>query len=202
MYSEGQTMTRFSRISLIPVLLGAAALSLLTNCQQSQKAYPVFFLTENYGTEEGAGFIIKYGPRYYTRLPMLSLDHFEKYRSFLNQDGSYGVELFVKKEYRTRLYTETMNHVGKHMLPVVNGFAFAPMKIDRAITDGELVIWGGLNGYDLKQIARTVKPIDEELEKKRWKKENPRPKPERPKVRSQSKDLNDRTIPELYTAQS
>ncbi len=195
-------MTLFSRITLVPLLMGAAAVSLLANCQQSQKAYPVFFLTENNGSEEGAGFIVKYGHRYYTRLPMLSLDNFEKFRSFLNDDGSYGVELFVRKEYRTRLYTETMSHVGKHMLPVVNGFAFAPMKIDRPITDGELVIWGGLNGYDLKQISRTLKPIDEELEKKRYKDKNPRPKPEKPKVKSQTKDLNDRTIPELYASQS
>ncbi len=194
-------MTPFMRFSLVPVLLGAAAVSLLTGCQ-NQKKYPVFFLTENSGTEEGAGFIIKYGSRYYTRLPMLSLDHFEKFRSFLNEDGSYGVELFVKKEYRTRLYTETMNNMGKHMLPVVNGFAFAPMKIDRPITDGELVIWGGLNGYDLKQFSRTLTPVDEEIEKKRYKDKDPRPKPERPKVKSQSKDLNDRTIPELYASQS
>ncbi len=195
-------MTHFSQFFRSSALLGAAALGLLASCQQTQKSYPIFFLSENSGTEEGAGFIIKYGPRYYTRLPMLSLDHFEKFRSFLNNDGTYGVELFVKKEYRTRLYTETMNHVGKHMLPVVNGFAFAPMKIDKGITDGEIVIWGGLNGYDLKQIARTVKPMDEALEKKRYKDKNPRPKPEMPKVRSQSKDLNDRTIPELFDAQS
>ncbi len=196
-------MTLFSRFSLIPILLGAAAVSLLANCQQQQqKAYPVFFLTENNGTEEGAGFIIKYGTRYYTRLPMLSLDNFESFRSFLNNDGTYGVELFIKKEYRTRLYMETMTHVGKRMLPVVNGFAFTPMKIDRPITDGELVIWGGLNGYDLKQISRTVKPVDEKLEEKRYSKKNPRPKPEKPKVKSQSKDLNDRTIPELYASQS
>ncbi len=195
-------MTLFSRFSFISLLLASAALSLFTGCQQSQKTYPVFFLTENIGSEEGAGFIIKYGSRYYTRLPMLSLDNFEKFRSFLNDDGSYGVELFVKKEYRTRLYTETMSHVGKYMLPVVNGFAFAPMKIDRPITDGELVIWGGLNGYDLKQIGRTVTPMNEELEKKRYKNKNPRPKPQKPKVKSQSKDLNDRTIPELYATQS
>ncbi len=178
----------------------AAACSLLVGCQQ--RSYPLFFLTENNGSEEGAGFIVKYGPRYYKRMPMLALDHFDKFRSFLNSDGTYGVELFVKKEYRTRLYLETQGNIGKHMLPVVNGFAFAPMKIDRAITDGEVVIWGGLNGYDLKQIGRTVKPVDESIEKKRYRSTNPRPKPEVPKVRGQSRDQNDRTIPELYASQS
>ncbi len=192
-------MTLFSRFSLIPLLLGAAAVCLGPSCQQ--KKYPVFFLTENMGSEEGAGFIIKYGPRYYTRLPMLSLDNFEKFRSFLNDDGSYGVELFVKTEYRTRLYTETMSHIGKHVLPVVNGFAFAPMKIDRPITDGELVIWGGLNGYDLKQFARTLKPVNKELEEKRYLDKDPRPKPKMPKVKNQTKDATGRTIRELYPTQ-
>ncbi len=200
-YTHKQTMTLLSRFSCCAALLAALAGSLLMGCQ-SQKTYPVFFLTENDGSEEGAGFIVKYGPRYYTRLPMLSLENFEKFRSFLNNDGTYGVELFVKKEYRSRLYTETMNHVGKHMLPVIDGYAFAPMKIDKAITDGELVIWGGLNGYDLKQMSKTLKPYDEEIEKKRYSDKNPRPKPELPKVKGQTKDLNDRTIPELYASQS
>ncbi len=192
-------MSPFKRIATCAALL--AACTLMPCCQQ-QKAYPVFFLTESDGPEGGAGFNVRYNNRYYTKLPMLSLNQFEKFRSFLNNDGSYGVELFVKKEYRTRLYTETQGNIGKYMLPVVNGFAFAPMKIDRAINDGELVIWGGLNGYDLKQIARTVKPIDEELEKKRFKKENPRKKPELPVNPQQQRDVNGRTFGELFATQS
>ena len=192
-------MSPFKRIATCAALL--AACTLMPCCQQ-QKAYPVFFLTESDGPEGGAGFNVRYNNRYYTKLPMLSLNQFEKFRSFLNNDGSYGVELFVKKEYRTRLYTETQGNIGKYMLPVVNGFAFAPMKIDRAINDGELVIWGGLNGYDLKQLAYTVAPVNPEIEEKRFKDKNPRPKPEKPKVDSQEKDYFGRTIPEIFSSRS
>ncbi len=195
-------MTSFSRFSCVPLLLATAASFLLANCSQTQDPYPLFFLTENRGSEEGSRFLARYGNRYYTRVPMLSLEHFERFRSFLNSDGSYGIELFVKPEYRGRLYTETMNNVGRHMLPVMDGMAFAPMKIDRAIEDGELVIWGGLNGYDLKQISRTLKPINPELEEKRYKDENPRPRPDKAQPAKKKKnepvrDLNDRVFTEI-----
>ncbi len=193
-------MTPFSRFSLVSALLLTAVAPLLTNCQQNSKPYPLFFLTESRGSEEGSNFLAKFGSRYYTRVPMLSLEHFARFRSFLNDDGSYGVELFVKPEFRNRLYSETMNNVGRHMLPVMDGMAFAPMKIDKPIQDGELVIWGGLNGYDLKQIGRTVTPVDEELEKKRYKDENPRPKPTPPqpgKQKKETRDLNNRAFNEL-----
>ena len=62
-----------------------------------------------------------------------------------------------------------------------------------------LVIWNGLNGYDLKQIARSVDPVDEELEKKRYKDENPRPLPKKPEdVKTQTKDFTGRTVGELF----
>ncbi len=194
-------MSILSRTSRLAALLAVAVPALLTSCQ-SDKTYPVFFLTESDGIEGGAGFNVKYNGRYYTRLPLLTLRNFEKFRSFLNPDGSYGVELFIKKEYRTRLYTETQQHIGAYMLPVVNGLAFKPMKIDRAITDGELVIWNGLNGYDLKQISETVSPVDEALEKQRYSDKNPRAIPKPPKNPKQTKDMYDRTFPELFDAQS
>ncbi len=174
-------------------------MSLFSSCQQ--QTYPVFFLTENNGTEEGARFVTKHGSHYYTKQPLFSLEHFEKFCSYLEPDGSYSVELFIKNEYRTRLEFMYMYNKGKLLLPVVNGHALAPMRLDRPISDGSLVLWG-VNGYDLKQIANTVKPINEEIEKKRYKDKDPRPKPQKPKVRSQSKDLFDRTIPEIYASQS
>ncbi|MBQ1960227.1 MAG: hypothetical protein II349_01735 [Akkermansia sp.] len=63
---------------------------------------------------------------------------------------------------------------------------------------GELVIWNGLNGYDLKQIAKTVTPMVPEIEEKRFLEKNPRPLPEKPKNPSQTKDHTGRTIGELF----
>ncbi len=180
---------------LFPLLL----LSLLClNACQTQKAYPVYFLTQADGVQGGAAFVVMYNGKPYTKLPMLTLNHFDKFSSFINPDGSYGVELFIKKEYRTRLYSETQQKTGLLMLPIVNGLAFEPQRIDRAITDGELVIWNGLNGYDLKQISKTVKPVVPEIEEKRYRNTNPRPKPQMPRNVRQTKDHTGRTIGELF----
>ncbi len=180
---------------LLPLICALTAC--FSSCQ-SQRAYPVYFLTEARGTESGSRFLIMYRGRPYTKLPILTLEHFEKFRSFVNPNGSYGVELFIKKEWRTRLYMATQENIGLLLLPVVNGLAFEPQRIDRAVTDGELVIWNGLNGYDLKQIAKTVEPMIPEIEEKRYLDKNPRPLPEKPKGVSQTKDHTGRTIGELF----
>ena len=89
------------------------------------------------------------------------------------------------------------------ILPVVNGLAFQPLRIDGPITDGKLVIWNGLNGYDLKQIARDIKPENPEMEKKRFKKKNPRPLPKLKRDdRNQKKDHTGRVIGEIFSSGS
>lgn len=207
--------------SLFPLLCIAAALagSVITSSCQQQRAYPVNFLTEASGTQPGASFIILYQGTPYTRQPIFSLKHFDKFSSFLNPDGSYGVSLRLKKEYFNRLYSITAAHLDKKLLPIVNGLAFEPLTIDQPISDGIIIIWGGLNGYDLKQIGKTVTPVNPEMEKKRYKDENPRILPQSRRTssllhganpnaeqRSQpkpqpnpSKDDSGRVIPEIYS---
>ncbi len=183
----------------LTILMAAMALA-LCNCQ-SQKAYPVYFLTQegndNAADSTSGRFIVMYRGKAYTRMPMMTLNHFGKYRSFLNADGTYGVRLYAKTEYRNHLYIHTMEKRGLLLLPVVNGLAFEPQRI-APVNDGELVIWNGLNGYDLKQIARTVDPVDPELEKKRFKDKNPRPLPMKPRNVNQRRDFTGRTVGELF----
>lgn len=170
---------------------------LLSNCQQG--TYPVYFLTEADGMEAGSRFIILHNKVPYTRMPILSLDHFEKFRSFLNpDDGTYGVELTVKKEWRVRLHNITQECNGKLLLPVVNGFSFEPQFIS-PVTDGKLIIWNGLNGYDLRMISRTVEPINPEIEEKRYLDDNPRPAPKMPVNYEATKDINGRTFREIHS---
>lgn len=178
------------------ILPAAAAAALLMSCQQ-KKDYPVFFLTESGGNESGSGFNIYYNGRYYNRMPALALKHCSKFRSFLNPDGSYGVVLYTKDEYRNRLYTTTLEHQGHNLLPIVNGLAFEPTHIDRGITDGKLVIWNGLNGYDLMMLGKNLEPVEPEIEEKRYLKENPRPLPPQPKRGKRGKDHAGRTFNEL-----
>ncbi len=189
-------------ISLISTLSVAAALSC---CQQTQKAYPVYFLVQDANTvteaaeSTSARMIVKFNGVTYTRMPIMSLDHFEKFRSHLNPDGSYGVTLYAKKEWRNRLYYNTIEKSGMLMLPVVNGLAMEPMRIS-PVNDGVLVIWNGLNGYDLKMISRTIDPINPEIEKKRYKNSNPRPLPTKPEnVQDQTRDFTGRTVGEIYS---
>lgn len=176
-----------------------AASVCLVSCQQNKKAYPVYFLTQASGTQEGARFLVIYKGTPYTRMPILSLDHVDQFQSFLAADGSYGVQFKLKKQWSNRLYQASIECRGMNLLPVVNGLAFEPQRFDGPVADGVLVIWSGLNGYDLKQIGRTVNPVHPEIEEKRYRDKNPRPLPQKPKnVKSQVKDPTGRTIGELY----
>ena len=179
--------------------LGSLALiALLGSCQQKQ--YKAYFLTESSNPEGGAAFNVRYNGRMYNRMPIMSLKHFEKFKSFMADDGSYGAVLYTPKEYRMRLYTETQQNIGKHILPVIDGLAFTPLLIDCGISDGQLIIWGGLNGYDLRRISETLRPVNEEIEEKRYLDEDPRPKPELPEEAAPIKDEHGRIIPELYSS--
>ncbi len=163
------------RKPILSIILGGAA-ALLASC--SPEPYPVHFLTEADSAEAGMRFTIPYNGRYYTRMPVLTLKNFEKFSSFMDmQDGSYGVRLYTKPEFRMRLATITMQHRGKRILPVLNGLAFTPMVVD-VVNDGQIVIWNGLNGWDLKKLGENLEPVNPEVEKKRYKEENPRPIPQ------------------------
>lgn len=179
----------------------AALVLLLSACQQ--KPYPIFFLSEARSTEGSTSkFLLMYNGRPYTRMPIVTHKNFKSYHSFMNmQDGSYGIVLTLKDELVNRLYSVSLEKEGMLILPVVNGLAFQPVRIDRPITDGKLVIWGGLNGYDLKEIARDIPPENEEMEKKRFMKKNPRPLPKIDPTKQKGKrDYTGRAIGEIFSS--
>lgn len=182
--------------------IAAIGAALLCSCQQ--KTYPVLFLAqEGHDDQDPAAYtsakhIVYYNGRAYTRSPVMTLNHFAKFKSELDPtDGSYGVTLFAKPEWKMHLYTQTLHKDGLIMLPVVNGLAMEPMRIS-PVSDGILKIWNGLNGYDLWRISRTVEPINPEIEEKRYLKENPRPIPKMPKDVQQRKDFTGRTVGEIF----
>ena len=188
------TAVRFFLLSVVLLVVAAA-------CQQ--KPYPVYFLSQADGVVgNSARFILMYNGKPYTRMPIVTHEKLESFHSFMSmQDGSYGVVFTLKKEWRNDLYSATINRQGTLILPVVNGLAFQPLRVDGPITDGKLVIWNGLNGYDLKQLARTIRPEQPELEKKRFKDKNPRPLPKlAPDNKNQKKDHTGRTIGEIFAS--
>lgn len=182
-------------LSTICVLAGAL---LLGSCQQKQ--FKAYFLTESSNPEAGAAFNVRYDGRMYNRMPIMNLKHFEKFRSFMADDGSYGVVLYTPKEYTTRLFTETQQNIGKYLLPVIGGLAYPPLEIDCGITDGQLIIWSGLNGYDLKRLSKELKAVTPEIEEKRYLDKDPRPIPELPESAAPVKDEHGRIIPELFSS--
>lgn len=181
------------------ICLGVLASTvLLSNCQQKQ--YKAYVLIESSNPEGGAAFNVRYNGRMYNRMPIMNLKHFEKFRSFMHDDGSYGVVLYTPKEYRMRLYSETTQNMGKMLLPVLDGLAYTPIYIDEGIRDGQITIWGGLNGYDLRRLSETLDPVTPELEEKRYLDDDPRPRPELPEQAAPVKDEHGRIIPELYSS--
>lgn len=180
-----------------------AAIAAIVSCSCQQKGtYPVFFLAqESYddpSAHTSAKHFVFFNGKAYTRMPIMTLNHFERFQSELDPtDGSYGVTLYAKPEWRMHLYTHTLEKRGMLMLPVVNGLAMEPMRIE-PVSDGILKIWNGLNGYDLKQISRTVKPVNPEIEKKRYLDENPRPIPKLPKNPQQRRDFTGRPVGEIF----
>lgn len=177
-------------------LFPLAALALLTQCQQ--QPYPLYWLEQADDAQAGATFTVIHRGRPFVRQPLFSHKHFQNFKSFMNEDGSYGIVLYLKKEYRNRLYYSTLNKNGMYLLPVVNGMAFSPINLDVPINNGQLVIWGGLNGYDLKRISEMIPPVDPEMEKKRYKSSDPRPKRETPKNTKKERDESGRVIPEIF----
>jgi len=171
--------------------------SLLSVSCQKEEPYKVAFLTESEGTEMGSKFIINFKGKFYTRLPMMTLKNFKQFKSYLADDGSYGVTLYVDKKYTSRLYTATASKINMRLLPVISGMAFTPQRIDYPITNGKLHIPNGLNGYDLRRLSESLSPVIKEIEEKRYLEIDPRPRPNYKPTKNQAKDIHGRTIPEL-----
>lgn len=168
---------------------------LFVSCQQ-EKPYRIVFLTESESVGMSSKLIVNFKGRTYTRLPMLTSNNFSHFKSYIQDDGSYGVTLFLDKKYSSRLYTATAAKIGKRLLTVVSGLAFEPQIITAPITNGQLYIRSGLNGYDLRRISETIKPIDD-MEEKRYLEIDPRPRPVYKEIKNQAQDFSGRTIPEL-----
>lgn len=190
--------------ALLSTFILCAAALLTASC--ASKPYPVGFHMEvdmgpgnaEFLSQTSNKFVIEHKGRYYDRSPFISTRMFDRYASFVNPDGSYGVEFLVAEEWRMRLYAETQSNINKYILPTVNGLSFEIVHISRPIVDGRLVIWGGLNGYDLKMINETVKAANPDLEEKRFLEEDPRPP--RPKPGARVAPTERRTAPAQQAA--
>ncbi len=180
----------------LSLLMSATALGICALVSCESRPYPVGFHLEADGGEGGSNFVVKHKGRFYDRSPFLTLVHFQKFASFLNPDGSYCVVFEAKPEMQMRLNAMTQANIGKHILPTVAGLSFEPLLIKKPNTDGKLVIWNGLNGYDLYMISKHVEPAQPEIEEKRYLKEDPRPPRPKPQA-SAAKPSSPLTRPDI-----
>ncbi len=178
-------------------IIGSSML-LFSSC--SEPHYSLMFLNEADNADAGAKLTIMYQGRYYEKLPLLSLNNFSSFRSRPEADGTYSVALYVNKMYAQRLFTATTSKHNKLLLPVAGGLAHTPIRITKPITDGTLVIWGGLTGYDLYRISQKLKAQQPEVEEKRYLKEDPRKEQEFKPSGEIQKDAQGRLIPQIPSA--
>ncbi len=181
--------------SSLSMLLLSCAGFILTAC--SQDPYKFMFLTETNDAYAGAKLTLMHNGHYYDKLPLLTQDHFQRFKSVKNADGSYGVILYLNKAYSQRLYTATAGKQGKLVLPVLSGLAFEPLMINAPVTSGKLYVRKGLNGYDLYRLSKVLAPMDEKAEEKRYLKKDPRPKHEFKPSGDIHKDTQGRPIPQI-----
>lgn len=157
----------------------------------------LFYYAEADGMESGAAFTFTYKGRPFEKTAILTVNQLSKFKSSMSPDGSFGVTLYLNKDYIQRLYAATAARPGKLLLPVFNGLAYEPVRITQPISDGTLVIWNGVNGYDLRILSSKVDPVDKEMEEKRYLKTNPRPLPDYEEIKKQQKDSSGRTFAEI-----
>lgn len=169
-------------------LLSVGIVALAVSC--ANKPYPVMFHMESDSHGEGGlKFSRPFKGKYYDVTPFASTQMFKQYASFVNPDGSYGAQFLVEDEWRMRIQQLTTAKKGKTILPTVNGLGMERMLIDKPITDGILVIWSGLNGYDLKMINESIDAANIAIEKPRFLDDDPRPRPKINKPKNTSNDL-------------
>ncbi len=186
-------------VSTLTTLACAVFAGSLCSCNEDPDP-TLFYFAESDGTEAGASFTFMYKGRPFEKSAILTINQLSKFRSSMSSDGSFGVTLYTSKEYIQRLYAATAARPGKLLLPVFNGLAYEPVRITQPITDGTLVIWNGVNGYDLRLLSAKVEPADKDMEEKRYLKDNPRPLPDYEEIKNQKKDITGRTIAEIPAA--
>lgn len=96
--------------------------------------------------------------RYYRISPEVSGRHFGGYTAFMAEDGaSFGAVLYLNEEGGRAMQVLCSTFNGKLARIIVNGRPVDTVRIDRAPTDGKVVIWSGLSKEDFKAFDKSKK---------------------------------------------
>ena len=123
--------------------------------------------------EEGKKFVREVetvaGKQYFRKVPEVSTDDIIAYSPFPAEDpNTYGVILQLSKRAGQRLHASTNLNQGKLLLALINGQAVGVVRIDKPVTDSQLVIWSGIQEREIKMLDQVVPRIGEDP--KIWKK--------------------------------
>jgi hypothetical protein len=185
-------------------LLPALALLVLCSCEST---FPVTFHMENRSDISSAmgmtdKFSLRVGNKVFDRAAFISQKDFDNYRSFLSNDGTYGVVFTANKKMWTRIQAYTTSNLGSDILPMVNGHPMELLHLyNRPISTGQLVVWGGFTPADLAALSKVVDPTPEEkakglIEQGKYSKKNlsisPQESLERQKEREERKVISEK----------
>jgi len=118
--------------------------------------------------------------RYFRISPEVVTRHFDAFHAFVAEDGaSYGAALRLNDEGQRAMTVMVSTNQGRLARTIVNGKPLDIIRIDRGGNDGYFIVWGGLNGADLKLMGKKLKRLDsgvpgEHEKEKKEKKKKPR----------------------------
>jgi hypothetical protein len=100
--------------------------------------------------------------RVFRRVPEISTNDVQSFNPFPSQDGEgFGVLLKLKPGPSNRLAGVTAANTGKWVIARVNGRIVDGVRIDRQITDGEIVIWKGISQAEIAGMDKKLPRIGE-----------------------------------------
>ena len=155
----------------ILLILPILTISASANGKKGMKGSITFHLEGS--EQEGAKFVrevkTEAGKKFFRKVPEISTADIIAFSPFPGDDpNTYGVVFQLSKRATQRLNTSTNLNQGKFLLTLVNGQAVGVVRIDKPVTDGQLVIWSGIKDLEIKMFDQVAPRIGEDP--KIWKK--------------------------------
>jgi len=90
------------------------------------------------------------------KIPSFSFKDIETYQPFVAKNGSFGAIFTLGRTALNRLFHHTVENQGSLMISMINGTVSEPLKIDKPIKDGKLVVWNGLTERDIHSLDYSI----------------------------------------------
>ncbi len=105
--------------------------------------------------------------RYFRKTPEITHNQIVAFSSFPSEIGDYGLVLQLNSVGTRRLNSISAANNGKWLIAQANGRIVDAVQIDRAVSDGLIVIWKGISSPEIKGLELMIPRIGDD--KKAWK---------------------------------